>query len=282
MGLPLGILLGYTALQASTSAFGKDSYWGWRVPFLASVVLLGVDLYLRLGILETPVFARLLEERRIERRPVLEVLHTQWREVLLTCLICTAERGPSYLYTTYVLAYGVGVLTIPQGQLITVVQIGAAVSMFTSLFFGRLSDSFGRKRMYLVGAVTTFAWALPYYALLNTRSATLLVVATAGAFAARDMMYGPQAAFIAEAFSGRLRYSDASLGYHLAAITAGGWAPLIAAALFRTYHSTIPISLYLMACAVTSFVSAALLRERSTSDLAAEHDEPARVAEAPA
>ncbi|HZU18499.1 MAG TPA: MFS transporter [Candidatus Dormibacteraeota bacterium] len=280
MGLPLGILLGYTALQASTSALGKDSYWGWRVPFLASAVLLAVGLYVRLGILETPVFARLLEEHKIEPRPVLQVLRRQWREVVLTCLICTAERGPSYLYTTYVLAYGVGVLALPQSRLITVVQIGAAVSMFTSLIFGRLSDSFGRKRMYLVGAAATFVWALPYYGLLNSGVTALLVVATAGAFAARDMMYGPQAAFIAEAFSGRLRYSGASLGYHLAAITAGGWAPIIAAALFRAYHSTVPISLYVMACAVVSFVSAALLRERSGSDLATEYDEPARVAPA--
>ncbi len=203
-------------------------------------------------------------------------MRKQWREVILTCLLCAAERGPSYIFNTYVLAYGVAVLAMPQGSLITVVQVAAIVAIATPLIFGRLSDRIGRKRVYMIGATATFVWAMPYYGLLDTRLVPVMILATIGAFTARDMMYGPQAAFIAESFSGRLRYSGASLGYHLPAPLFGGTAPLVAAALYKAYHSTIPVSLAIMGTAVVSFVAAAILKERSSQDLAVEYDESER------
>ncbi|MDQ6673900.1 MAG: MHS family MFS transporter [Chloroflexota bacterium] len=262
-GVPVGLLLSNGILALTTALTGPAfPTWGWRIPFLLSIVLVGVGLWIRLGVLETPTFVRLLEQKRTSRVPVAEVLQRNWREVILACLIRTGQQAPFYIFVTFVLTYATKTLGFSNQEILNDVLLYSAVSLFTVPFWGYMSDRIGRKRMYLTGAVAMLVFVWPYFALLDTRAPLLVLVAIVASAIVHDMQYGPQAAFIAEAFTPRLRYSGASLGYQLASVTAGGPAPLIAVYLLAQYNSSTPIVIYLAICALISIVSAAILRDR--------------------
>jgi MFS family permease len=276
-GVPVGLVLGYSALKFFQPI---DPYWGWRIPFLLSIVLVAVGLYIRLGIKETPVFSDVLKDNRVERVPVLEVITRNWREIILSALLRTGQQAPFYIFTVFVLSYTTKTLGFESDQVYTWVIIGALVSMVTVPFWGYVSDRVGRKRIYMAGAAAMLIWSYPYFALLDTRSTGLVVLAIVLAWPVHDMQYGPQAAFIAESFTGRLRYSGASLGYQLASLTAGGPAPLIAVWLLDTFDSSVMISAYMALCALISLVAAYLLKERSHQDYGAEYDQQEGIAAA--
>lgn len=273
-GVPAGLFLANLAVLAS-SAISGDQFlvWGWRVPFLISILLVGVGLYIRLGILETPVFARLVAERKVSRAPAIEVLGRHPKQIILTALVRMAEQAPFYIFTAFVFTYGTTVLGASRDLILTAVLTASVVSFFTIPFSGYLSDRIGRRRMYMLGAAGTGLFGFAYFALLNTAVPGLIFVAIIVSLIPHDMMYGPQAALIAEAFTPRLRYSGASLGYQLASIIAGGPAPLIATALFAAYHTGYAISIYIAACAVISLVSAAFMPDYTGQDISAEYDE---------
>jgi metabolite-proton symporter len=281
-GVPVGLLLSNGILALVTALTGPNfATWGWRIPFLLSIVLVGVGLYIRLGILETPVFSRLLEERRVSSAPAIEVLQRNWREVLLTCLIRTGQQAPFYIFWTFVLAYGTNTLGFSRQEILTDTLIASGVSLITVPLWGFLSDVIGRKKMYIIGAAVMIPFSWLYFVLLDTRSTPLVLLAIVLAPVVHDMQYGPQAAFIAEAFTPRLRYSGASLGYHLASITAGGPAPIIAGLLLAAFGSSFAIVVYMVVCAAISVWSAAVLRDRSAqTDIDQEYDEEAAPAAA--
>jgi MFS family permease len=271
-GVPSGLFLANLAVLAS-SAWSGDAFlsWGWRIPFLISIVLVAIGLWIRLGILETPIFRRLVEEDRIERAPLAEVFRLQARVVFLSAFARMAEQAPFYIFTAFVFAYGVGTLEVSRDMVLAAVLAASFVSFFSIPFFGHLSDRFGRKRVYLIGAVLTGIFGWVYFALLDTMVPFWIFVAIMASLIPHDIMYGPQAALIAESFTGRLRYSGASIGYQLASIIAGGPAPLIATALFAAYKSWVAIAVYISACAVISLVSAALLKDYTGKDISAEY-----------
>ncbi|MCA1648391.1 MAG: MFS transporter, partial [Chloroflexi bacterium] len=231
------------------------------------IVLVGVGLWIRLGILETPVFTRLLQEKRTSAAPVAEVLRKNWREVILTCLLRTGQQAPFYIFWTYVLVYATGTLQMQRQDVLNDTLIASGVSLFTVPLWGYLSDRFGRRRTYMFGALAMALFAWPYFALLDTRVPGLVLLAIVLAPVVHDIQYGPQAAFIAEAFPPRLRYSGASLGYHLASVTAGGPAPIIAAYLLAQFGTSLAIVAYIIVCALISLWSAAVLRDRTTADI---------------
>jgi metabolite-proton symporter len=271
-GVPAGLFLANLVVLAFSQMSG-DAFltWGWRVPFALSIVLVAIGLYIRLKILETPVFAKLVKEQRIEKTPILEVIRRQPREIILSALLRMAEQAPFYIFTAFVFSYGTSALKEDKDFLLIAVLAASVLSFFTIPFCGFLSDRIGRRRMYLLGAAVMGVFGFIYFAMLGTGSSTWIFIAIVLSLVPHDMMYGPQAALIAEAFTGRLRYSGASLGYQLASVIAGGPAPLIAAALFAKYHSGYAIAMYIAVCAVLSIVSAAMLGDYTNKDISQEH-----------
>ena len=272
-GVPSGLFLANLAALAF-SAISGDPFlaWGWRIPFFLSILLVGVGLYIRLGILETPTFSRLVAENRVEKAPALEVIKRQPREIILTALARMGEQAPFYIFTAFVFTYGTTILGTSRDLLLIAVLTASVVSFFTIPFAGHLSDRIGRKRMYLIGAVVTAVFGFVYFALLNTMIPGWIFLAIVLSLIPHDLMYGPQAALIAECFTGRLRYSGASLGYQLASVFAGGPAPLIATALFAAFRSGYAIALYILFCAVISFAAAARLPDYTNRDISQEYD----------
>ena len=285
-GVPVGLALSVLALIAFRALFPGAAFlgWGWRIPLLLSLLLLLVGLYIRLRILETPAFRKVKEEGRIARDPLLDVIRYNWREIILSALLRSAEQAPFYIFTTFLLAYGVVDLKLPLNLLYWGLVVTALVSLVTLPTFGALSDRVGRKRWYMIGCVLMAIFAYPYFLLLQTKNPVIVVIAIVLSVSlCHDWLYGPQAALIAERFGTKLRYSGASLGYQLASITAGGPAPLIALALLGISKALLGpgvpsytlIALYIIFMAVVSFISTALLREYSGKAAAADVGEPA-------
>jgi metabolite-proton symporter len=270
-GVPCGLLLANAAIFVFSAWAGDDFLtWGWRVPFALSIVLVGVGLWIRLGILETPVFQKLLDNKKIEKTPIAEVIKKQPKEIILSALLRMSEQAPFYIFTAFVFTYAVGTLKMDRNFILFAVMAAACVSFFTIPLAGHISDKIGRKNMYLIGVVTMGLFGFLYFGMIDTAIPSAVFLAIVISLIPHDMQYGPQAAFIAESFTPNLRYSGASLGYQLASIIAGGPAPLIATALFATYHTGYAVAIYIAACAVISLVSAALMPDYTGKDISAE------------
>jgi MFS family permease len=273
-GVPCGLFLSNLAILGF-SAWSGDQFavWGWRFPFGLSIILVGIGLWIRLGILETPVFQELLNANKIEKTPILEVIKRQPREIILSALLRMAEQAPFYIFTAFIFAYAVGTLHMSRDLILIAVLVASCVSFVTIPLSGHISDRIGRKKMYLIGAAATGVFGFLYFGMVDTAAPILVFIAIVLSLIPHDMQYGPQAALIAEAFTPRLRYSGASLGYQLASIIAGGPAPLIATALFASYHSGYAISIYIAACAVVSLISASMMPDYTGKDISAEYDD---------
>ena len=271
-GAPFGLALANISILAF-SALAGDQFmtWGWRMPFVLSILLVGVGFWIRLGILETPVFQQLLRNGEIERAPVLSVIKKQPKAIILSALLRMSEQAPSYIFATFILAYAVGTLQMPRALILTAVIVGALVSCVASPLSGHISDRIGRRRMYQIGAACTGLFGFVYFALIDTAAPTVVFITIALSFIPLAMQYGPEAALIAEAFTPRLRYSGSSLGYQLASLIAGGPAPIIATALFATFHSSTAISVYVAACAAVGFAAAAFMPDHTGKDISQEY-----------
>jgi metabolite-proton symporter len=272
-GVPCGLLLSNLAfLTFSTISGDQFITWGWRIPFFLSIILVGIGLWIRLGILETPVFNKLVAEKKIERQPMLEVIKRNWREIITSAFVRLAEQAPFYIFTTYVFAYGTGVLKIDRNFLLEGVMAASVLSFVSIPLSGHISDLIGRKKMYMLGAVTVGIFGFVYFWLMNSGSSALVFIAIFLSLVPHDMMYGPQAALIAESFTGRLRYSGASMGYQLASIIAGGPAPLVATWLFGLYGSGYAIACYILFCAVITIIATSMMTDYTGKDISGEYE----------
>jgi MFS family permease len=272
-GVPCGLFLSNLAVLAFSQLTGDQfNTWGWRLPFALSIVLVGVGLWIRLGILETPVFQQLLDNKKIEKTPIVEVFKKHPKEIILSALLRMSEQAPFYIFTAFIFAYAVGTLHMSRDLILSAVLVASCVSFVTIPLSGHISDRIGRRKMYLIGAAAVGLFGFLYFGMVDTAIPSAVFIAIVLSLIPHDMQYGPQAALIAEAFTPRLRYSGASLGYQLASVIAGGPAPLIATALFATYHSGYAISVYIAACAVISLVAAALMPDYTGKDISKEYD----------
>jgi MFS family permease len=267
-GAPAGLFLANIAVLFFSWLSGEEFLsWGWRIPFFLSIIMVGIGLYIRLGIFETPVFSRIIAEERVARAPSIEVFKRQPKEVILTALARMAEQAPGYVYTAYIFTFGTVVLGASRDFLLTALIACTALGFLWVPIAGHLSDRIGRRRMYMIGACFSGLFGFVYFWLLGSGSPGLIFLAIALSLLPIMTLYGPQAALIAESFEPRLRYSGAGLGYQLASIIAGGPAPFIAAALFAAFHSGYAIAFYILGCGVISIIAALLLKDHTNRNI---------------
>ncbi|TMF69254.1 MAG: MHS family MFS transporter, partial [Chloroflexi bacterium] len=194
-GVPVGLLLStaITALTVTLAGSATFEAWAWRIPFLLSIALVAVGLYIRLGILETPVFQAIVQEKRVEQRPITEVVRRNWREIILSALLRLPEQAPFYLFTTFVFTFGLAATKLDRPFLTWAVSVAAIVSFFTIPLFGHLSDAIGRKTIYMAGIVVMAIWGFVYFGLYSTAVPLVVFVVIALSLIPHDMQYGPQA-----------------------------------------------------------------------------------------
>jgi len=271
-GGPAGFFLANLAILAFSRMSGDQFLaWGWRIPFWLSLIMVVIGLWIRLGILETPIFQKVIAEERVARTPVVEAFKRQPKEIALTALARMGQMSTAYVYAAFFFTYGIKVVGASRDFLLTVLLIGSFFSFFTIPFSGWLSDRFGRKEVYIFGAAATGLFAFAYYALFDTAIPGLIVLAVLVGFFFHDLMWGPLAALTAECFTPRLRYSGASIGFQLASVFAGGPAPFIATALLAATGSGQVIALYLFACTIVSVAATAALPSGRERDFGRDH-----------
>ncbi len=275
MGVPAGLLLSTGAFTVF-SGLPEEQFlaWGWRVPFLLSILLVAVGLYIRLAILETPAFRRVRETRTQARTPIMDVLRTQLKSVLLVIGMRIAENGSFFIFSVFVLAYATEQLGLANSMVLTGVMIAAAIQLFAVPAWGALSDRIGRRPVYLFGAAFTLLFAFPFFWLINTRMTILVWLAIVLALAVgHAAMYGPQAAFLPELFGTRIRYSGIAFSRELASVFAGALAPFIATALLAWAGNYWPVAVYVGAMALITVVAVYLAPETFRSDITEERPE---------
>ncbi len=264
MGVAIGMLLSTLAMAGLTSLpAAQFESWGWRVPFIASVLLVVIGLWLRSGLDETPEFQKVKAEGRTAKLPIVDVFRGEWRSVLVAVGGKVVETAPFYIFATFIISYATGSLGFERTTALTAVSIAAAVAILGIPFAGRLADRFGRRRVYLIAAAAMGLFAFPYFVLLNAGSVWALVLATVVAigciWSAITATYGTISASL---FSSEVRYTGITLGQQIGAAIAGGTAPLIATLLLTEFDgSWIPIAMFIVICAALSFISVSAARK---------------------
>ncbi len=275
MGVPAGLLLS-TGVFAIFSSLPNEQFlaWGWRVPFLLSILLVAVGLYIRLAILETPAFRQVQETQTEARMPIMDVLRTNLKGVLLVIGMRIAENGSFFIFSVFVLSYATEQLGLARSLVLAGVMIAATIQLFAVPVWGALSDKIGRRPVYLFGAAFTLLFAFPSFWLINTQATILVWLAIVLALAVgHAAMYGPQAAFLPELFGTRVRYSGIAFSRELASVVAGALSPFIATALLAWAGSYWPVAVYLAAMALITIVAVYLAPETFQSDITEERPE---------
>jgi MFS family permease len=268
LGVPLGLVLGTGGLTLLSTLLSKDAFasWGWRVPFLFSLVLVVIGLIIRLSVMDTPMFTGAVRAGRLSRTPVLEVIRRHPKEILLSAGVRFSEQMPFYLFTSFVLAFLVG-RGFSKTFALDAVLAAAAVELVMIPLFAHLSDRVGRRRIYLIGSILVGALAFPYFAALHGGGAALVFVAIVVSLILHAMQYGPQAALIAESFPTHLRYGGAGIGYQFASVFAGGPAPLLATWFLAETGTVYTIAGFVVFSALVTVACTIALPDRSRADI---------------
>ena len=263
VGVPAGLILAQVVffVVGNTMSNAQFTSWGWRLPFLFSIVLVGVGLFIRLRIEESPVFRALRSEQARSSRPIVEVFRTRPRELLLASASFIANTAIGYIFLAYILSYGTSVLKISRNVMLVAVIIGSVTWLFSIVGSAIWSDRIGRKPVYLVGSVLLVVWSIPFFMLMDTRNAAMLIIAVIVLNVGLGASYGPQSALFAEMFEPRYRYSGVSFSYSMGALLGGGFAPLIATALQSSTGTSLSVSAYMIVVGLISLAAVLAIRE---------------------
>ncbi|MEU5867825.1 MFS transporter [Nonomuraea sp. NPDC047529] len=266
VGVPAGLILAQLVYVAVTARLSEAQFtsWGWRLPFLFSIVLVGVGLFIRLRVAETPVFRALAAEQARSRRPVLDVFRERPRALLIASASFIANTAIGYVFLAYLLSYGTQVLKVGRNVMLVVVIIGSLTWLAGIVASAIWSDRIGRKPVYLAGSVLLVVWAVPFFLLVDTKVAALMVVAVVVLNVGLAATYGPQSALFAEMFEARYRYSGVSFSYAVGALLGGGFAPLVATALHDATGTSLSVSAYMAGVGLISLVAVLAMKETRT------------------
>ncbi len=278
IGVPIGLLLANGVLSLMSALAPGDAFasWGWRVPFLLSGLLVGVGMWIRMTLAESPMFKEVEKADEKEAAPVLEVLRKYPKQVILAIGARVGVDVAFYTFVLFITTYVATYLGLPRAWALNAVLIAAAVQIVAIPLFGHLADKVARRPIYLAGAAASAIWVFIFFIMLNTKSLPLIILAAVIALICHAGMYGPQAAFITEMFPTKVRYTGASMGYQLAGILGGALAPIISVALLDKYHSWVYVAVYAAAMLVVTLICVFLAPETSKIDL---HSEDVELAE---
>jgi metabolite-proton symporter len=269
IGVPLGVILANTAFLLASALIAPADFlvWGWRVPFLLSIVLVFIGLYVQFRLEETREFEVALAANSASHGskspPLVKVLKEHWADVLLAGAAFIALNSSFYVAITYVVAYGASTVKVSRETMLTAVMVGSVLMTPVLVYSGKLSDKIGRRGIFMMGAALSGVWPFAMFPMIETASPLWINAAIIIEFCLLSLMYGPQAALFAELFPVEVRYSGASMGYQIGSVFGGGFAPIIATALFEEFHSTRPIALYLFGACFISLISTIILSWRS-------------------
>jgi metabolite-proton symporter len=285
VGVPVGLLLANGVLSLMGAVTADDAFlsWGWRIPFLLSGVLVLVGLWIRMQVAESPAFAKVESSHDKVKAPIVDVLRNYPRQVLLAVGARVGVDVAFYIFVLFITTYVTTYLKLPSSYALNAVLIAAACQIVTIPLFGALSDRYGRRPIYLIGALGAAIWSFVFFALLDTGSFALIVLSAVIALVFHAAMYGPQASFIAEMFPTHVRYSGASMGYQLAGVIGGALAPIIATALLSSFQSSVAVSVYSGAVLLVTLACVAIAKETAKVDIDAVDDSaPTAAVAAPA
>jgi metabolite-proton symporter len=266
IGVPLGVVLANVVFLLAGVLLPSESFlaWGWRVPFLLSVALVAIGIYVQLVLEEPEAFEQARAKAPPKASPLIQVLKDHRADVLLAGGAFIANNTCFYVAITYAVAYGASTVGIPKETMLAAVMIGSVVMAPALIVCGALSDRIGRRGIFMLGAVLSGLWAFAVFPLIETGSPVAITAAIGVELVLISLMYGPQAALFAELFPVEVRYSGASLGYQIGSVFGGGFAPIIATALFERFRSSEPISIYLAAMCAVSLACTAILARRAS------------------
>ncbi len=271
VGVPIGTLASTAILYLLSAVQSREAFlqWGWRVPFLLSIVVVVIGVYIRKRVDESPAFRALEEGPNIvtSGSPVLEVLKKQPLDILRVVGIRAGADIAYYTFITFLLTYVTQFLGLPRSVGLLAALVGAAMQLFTYPAFAALSDRFGRRSVTVGGAACAIAWMFVFFPMVDTKNTALIVFAVLGGLLFHSAMYGVQASWICELFDTPHRYSGASLGYQLSGIVGGSLAPLIALRLLQVFDSTVPVQIYVIAALAVVLLTALATRETRGGDL---------------
>ena len=276
-GAPVGVILANLAFITTSALVSEESFysWGWRIPFLASAILIGISMYIQLNLEDTKAFKELQalresqqddNERAIRRSPILEAIQKYPKRIALAAGAFLSIQVTFYILIAFLLAYGVASADITRDDMLAAVLIASAIMVPVQFMFSSYSDRHGRKGVFMAGAILTGLWAFAIFPLVDTGNFWLIVLAITGGLIFVSMMYGPQAAFFTELFSTEVRYSGATLGYQFGAILGGAFAPTIAALLWKDY-GIFWVSVYIAFASLLTLLSVMALTETYQTDL---------------
>jgi len=269
IGFPVGV-------AASAGIFGlmtqlpEESFlsWGWRVPFLVSIVLVAVGFFVRYRLTETPAFKEVVVRQDVVKQPIVEVLRRDWRSFLLAVGITVSEVGLAYLLTVFVINYSTTMLGLPRQVILNAVVCAALVEFITLPLAGWLSDVFGRKALYMTGALASIAVAFPFFWLFETKDTTIITITLIVTMTlTHALLFGPKAAYMPELFGTRVRYSGAALGANIASAISGGFSPLIATALLAWAGASWAVSAFIIGLSVITVFSVLFAPETARTPL---------------